>query len=79
MGEEGWQPRPLSPWADGFREALFRWAEAKGLQASDHLFLGGSAWLEHKFLEVVGPTPWRHRRWHAVRRGGSTACYARHP
>ena len=23
-GEEGWQSRPLSPWADGFREALLR-------------------------------------------------------
>ena len=28
-GEEGWQSRPLSPWADGFSEALLWWAEAK--------------------------------------------------
>ena len=47
--------------------------------ASDHLFLGGSAWLEHKFLEVLGPTPWTHCWWHAMQRGGSAACYARHP
>ena len=56
-GEEGWQSHPLSSWADGFREALLRWAEAKGVRASGHLFLGGSAWLEHKFLE-----PWRQCR-----------------
>ena len=30
-GEEGWQSRPLSPWADGVREAMLRWAGAKGL------------------------------------------------
>ena len=36
-----------------------------------HTVGGGSAWLEHKFLEVVGPTPWRHCRWHSLRRGGS--------
>ena len=78
-GEEGWQSWPLSPWADGFREALLRWAEAKDLRASDHLFPGGSAGLEHKFLEVLGSTPWRHCRWHSLRRGGNVACYARHP
>ena len=61
IGEEGWQSRPLSPLADCFREALLQWAEAKGVQASDHLFPGGSAWLEHKFL----------RFW--VRRLGDTA------
>ena len=78
-GEEGWQSRPVSPWADRYREALLRWAEAKGMRPDDHLFPGGSAWLEHRFLEVLGPTPWRHCRWHALRRGGSAACYARHP
>ena len=78
-GEEGWQSRPISPWADRYREALLRWAEAKGMRPDDHLFPGGSAWLEHRFLEVLGPTPWRHCRWHALRRGGSAACYARHP
>ena len=78
-GEEGWQSRPLSPWADGFREALQPWVEAKGLRASDHLFHGGSAWLEHKFLEGTGLTPWRHCRWYSLRKGGSAACYARQP
>ena len=78
-GEEGWQSRPISPWADRHREALLRWAEAEGLRASDHLFPWGSAWLEHKFLEVLGSTPWRHCRWHSLCRGGSAACYARHP
>ena len=29
-GKEGWHSRPLSLWADGFPEALLRWAEAKG-------------------------------------------------
>ena len=58
---------------------LLHWAEAKGLRPSDHLFPGGSAWLEHKFLEVLGSTPWRHCRWHSLRKGGSAACYARHP
>ena len=74
IGEEGRQSRPISPWA-----AVLRWAEAKGLRASGHLFPGGSAWLEHKFLEVLGSTLWRHCRWHSLRRGGSTACYACHP
>ena len=78
-GEEGWQSCPISPWADGYREALLWWAEAKGLRPNDHLFPGGSAWLEHKFLEVLGSTLWRHCRWHSLRRGGGTACYARHP
>ena len=78
-GEEGWQSRPISPWADRYREALLRWAEAKGMWPDDHLFPGGIAWLEHRFLEVLGPTPWRHCRWHALRRGGNAACYARHP
>ena len=77
--EEGWQSRPISPWADRYREALLRWSEAKGLRASDRLFPGGSACLEHKFLEVLGSMPWKHCRWHSLRRGGSTACYARHP
>ena len=78
-GEEGWQSRPILGWADQYREALLRWAEAKGLRPSHHLFPGGSAWLEHKFLEVFGSTPWRHCRWHSLRKGGSAACYARHP
>ena len=54
-------------------------AEAKGLRPNDHLFPGGSAWLEHKFLEVLGSTPWRHCRWHSLRRGGNAACYTRDP
>ena len=58
---------------------MFCWGEANGVRASDHLFPRGSAWLEHKFLEVLGPTPWRRCRWHALCRGGSAACYARHP
>ena len=49
---------------------LDREAEAKDVRASDHPFPGGSAWLEHKFLEVLGLTPWRHCRWHSLRRGG---------
>ena len=49
------------------------------MRASDHLFPLGSAWLEHKFLEVLGSTPWRHCWWHSLRNGGSAACYARHP
>ena len=68
-GEEGWQPRPLSPWADVFQEALFRWGEARGLRVGDHVFSGGSAWLQHDFLEVLGPTPGRSCRWHAPRLG----------
>ena len=79
IGEEGWHSRPISAWADRYREALLRWAEAKGLRPNDHLFARGSAWLEHKFLEVLGPTPWRDCRWHSLRRAGSAACYARHP
>ena len=31
-GEEGWQSRPISPWADRYREAPLRWAEAKGMR-----------------------------------------------
>ena len=31
-GEEGWPSRLLSPWADGFQEALLQWAEAKGCE-----------------------------------------------
>ena len=77
--EEERQSRPLSPWADRFWEALLRWAEAKDLRASDHSFPGGIAWLEHKFLVVVGSTPWRHCRWHSLRRGGIAAYCARHP
>ena len=49
------------------------------MRPDDHLFPGGIAWLEHGFQEVLGPTPWRHYRWHALRRGGSAACYACHP
>ena len=55
------------PLADGFREALFRWGEARGLQVNDRLFLGGSLELEQRFLEVLAPTPWRKCRWHATR------------
>ena len=72
-------PWIISPLADRYREALLRWAEAKGLRACNHLFPGSSAGLEHKFLEVLGSTPWRHCRWPSLRRGGSAACYARHP
>ena len=61
-GEEGCQSRPTSPWADQHREALLRWAQAKGLRPTDHLFPWGSASREHKFLEVLGSTPWRHCR-----------------
>ena len=49
------------------------------MRPSDHLFPGGSAWLEHKFLEVLGSTYWRRCRWHSLRMGGSAVCYARHP
>ena len=55
-GEEGLQSRPISPWADSYRDAPLRWAEAKDSLASNHVFPGGSAWLEHKFLEVLGLT-----------------------
>ena len=78
-GEEGWQSRPISSWADRYREALLGWAEAKGLRPSDHLSPGGIAWLEHKFVEVLGSTPCRHCRWHSLRNDGSAACYARNP
>ena len=49
------------------------------MRPSDHLFPGGSALLEHKFLEVLGSTYWRRCRWHSLRMGGSAVCYARHP
>ena len=62
IGEVGWQSRPLSPWADGFREALFRWGEAQGLQGNDLLFPSGSTELEQRFLEVLAPTLWRKCR-----------------
>ena len=78
-GEEGWTQRPLSQWADQFRSALYAWGVSRGLRSDSVLFPAGVAELEHKFVEIVADTPWRRCRWHALRRGGSAACYARHP
>ena len=64
--DEGWQSRPVTPWADRFWEALLQWGEARGLCADGRHSPGGSAGLEQKFLEVLAPTPWRRCQWHAL-------------
>ena len=45
----GVRSKLLSTWAHEFREALFRWGEARGLRANDPLFPGGNAKLEQRF------------------------------
>ena len=77
VGEPGWVCRPAAAYARSWMEFLRVYCQAKGKQPEEPVFDGGPPFLEDTIGGLLRDTKWADARWHALRRGGSAACWVR--
>ena len=78
-GEEGYTTRPLYRYADGLRAWLHRHMVSLGRSSDMLVWQSGEAGLEAGMAETLRSTAHARARWHALRRGGTAATWARKP
>ena len=78
-GDEGYTTRPLCRYADGVRAWLHRHMVSLGRSSDMLVWQLGEAGLEACMAETLAGTAYVHARWHALRRGGAAASWARKP
>ena len=78
-GEEGYSTRPVSRYADQVREWAYIFSVASGKQTDILVSRAGEVGLESGMAECSVGTAYATARWHALRRGGAVACWARKP
>ena len=78
-GEPGWVCPPAAAYARSWMEFLRVYCQAKGKQPDEPVFEGGAPFLEDTIGRLLRDTKWADARWHALRRGGSAACWVRKP
>ena len=78
-GEEGYTTRPLYRYADGVRAWLHRHMVSLGRSSDMLVWQSGEAGLEAGMAETLASTARARARWHALRRGGAAATWARKP
>ena len=79
VGEPGLVCRPAAAYARSWMEFLRVYCQAKGKQPDEPVFEGGPPFLEDTIGRLLRDTKWADARWHALRRGGSAACWVRKP
>ena len=79
VGEPGWVCRPSAAYASSWMEFLQVYCKAKGKRPDEPIFEGGAPFLEDGISRLLRDSKWADARWHALRRGGSAACYVRKP
>ena len=79
VGEPGWVCRPAAAYARSGMEFLRVYCQAKGKQPDEPVFEGGAPFFEDTIGRLLRDTKWADARWHALRRGGSAACWVRKP
>ena len=79
VGEPGWVCRPAAAYARSWMEFLRVYCQAKGKRPDEPVFEGGAPFLEDTIGRLLRDTKWADARWHALRRGGSAACWVRKP
>ena len=77
--DEGYTTRPLCRYADGVRAWLHRHMVSLGRSSDMLVWQSGEAGLEPCMAETLAGTAYAHARWHALRRGGAAASWARKP
>ena len=78
-GDEGYTTRPLCRYADGVRAWLHRHMVSLGRSSDMLVWQSGEAGLEACMAETLAGTAYAHASWHALRRGGAAASWARKP
>ena len=78
-GEEGYTTRPLYRYADGVRAWLHGHMVSLGRSSDMLVWQSGEAGLEAGMAETLASTAHSRARWHALRRGGAAATWARKP
>ena len=78
-GEEGYTTRPLYRYADGVRAWLHRHMVSLGRSSDMLVWQSREAGLEAGMAETLASTAHARARWHALRRGGAAATWARKP
>ena len=78
-GEEGYTTRPLYRYADGVRAWLHGHMVSLGRSSDMLVWQSGEAGLEAGMAETLASTAHFRARWHALRRGGAAATWARKP
>ena len=78
-GEEGYTTRPLYRYADGVRAWLHSHMVSLGRSSDMLVWQSGEAGLEAGMAETLASTAHARARWHALRRGGAAATWARKP
>ena len=76
-GEEGYTTRPLYRYADGVRAWLHRHMVSLGRSSDMLVWQSGEAGLDAGMAETLAGTSHARARWHALRRGGAAATWAR--
>ena len=79
VGEPGWVCRPAAAYARSWMEFLRVYCQAKGKRLDEPVFEGGGPFLEDAISRLLRDTKWADARWHALKRGGSAACWVRKP
>ena len=78
-GEEGYTTRPLYRYADGVRAWLHGHMVSLGRTSDMLVWQSGEAGLEAGMADTLASTAHFRARWHALRRGGAAATWARKP
>ena len=78
-GEEGYTTRPLYRYADGVRAWLHGHMVSLGRSSDMLVWQSGEAGLEAGMADALASTAHFRARWHALRRGGAAATWARKP
>ena len=78
-GEEGYTTQPLYRYADGVRAWLHRHMVSLGRSSDMLVWQSGEAGLEAGMAKALAGTAYARARWHALRRGGAAAIWARKP
>ena len=78
-GDEGYTPRPLCRYADGVRPWLHRHMVSLGRSSDMLVWQSGEAGPQACMAEALAGTAYAHAKWHALRRGGAAASWARKP
>ena len=78
-GEEGYTTRPLYRYADSVRAWLHGHMVSLGRSSDMLVWQSGEAGLEAGMADALASTAHFRARWHALRRGGAAATWARKP